>query len=1196
MKLFKAIIVALIVMVIPAKMTAQTYSVDYKNQKIEQVIKDLRKQTGKQFAYQKDVIAGVPNITCSYHNATLEQLLNRIFYEEAGLDYEIVKGTIVLRKAARNRPYFKKVITGVVTDENDEPLVGATVISKSNGNGTSTDLEGAFSLLVEGHDLQLEVSYLGMKTSLVRVPTKGNGFMMIRMQSDETILDEVLVTGYQNIKRENATGSYQLINAQKLDERHTNTIVENLEGQIPGLVSYNNGLNDGGESALTIRGTSSFQARTNPLVVVDGLPIEGSIETVNPYNIENITVLKDAAAAAIYGARASNGVIVITTKRAHQEKLEVDFNADLTVSERQKYDNYNWITASQMIDLERYNFNSMRDNDPNSFASLLSYYTTNRRAITPVTRMLTANYLGDLSSSDLESQLASMAQNDYRKEWQDLNLRSQIQQQYNLALRTRGKYLNSSIAINYKGDNLGAVNEHDNTISFSYNGDLDATKWLKLSFGTNVISQRTKQHIGGELYSMNFYQPYLSMYNADGTEAAMEGYIGLYEPALSNSEYGLKDAAYYPMQEMEMNFSRTRNTNIRTYANATATILPGWTASAYFQYEDVYQKTNSLTEANSYDMRYLYDIYTQLTTTMVEDYDYETDEIITVPQETIVHNIPDGGMLKTVTSEGAYYTFRAQTAYQKTFAKLHDIDLLAGFEFRESHLKTAANVLMGYDEQTQTNRNALVNFGNLTNQSGQASVLGANYTMYGAPDADSFATTDVLHRFYSVYFTGNYTYDHRYSLSASYRVDKTDLFGADPKFRGRPLWSVGASWNMQNEQFMKPYTWIDVLKLRASYGLTGNIDSSVSSYLTASLGNEYIYGNLGASLNTPPNDQLRWEKTASLNLGLDFSVLGNRLSGSLDYYHKKGTDLLTVTDLDPTTGWTKLTINNGEMTNNGLELQLNGRIVEAKTRNQLGVNASWNLAYNRNKVSKVYHTAATGYEYLNIYTLHEDYPVHSLFSYDFAGLASDKESNMQYVCWRDHNGEVHQSEIYSDDFSIDDAIYSGSLDPKFTSSFTPELTYAGFSLSAMFSFYGGHVMRANVDQWTTTGSLYGYDGGAIPASALDYWTSGDDTQYIANGYRGSSNVVGKYDVRYMNTNVVPADYLKLRNLVIGYNFDKNICRRLGMNSIRLRLQMNNLCTWVRNKYGIDPEANHPIYGTPQDKTPRSYTMSLSLNF
>ncbi len=1170
-----------LLLAIPVGINAQGKKITMKLNKVAlpTALRQVEQQSGYyKINYPYDELRGY-TVSANVKDATALNTVNILLEGlpfTASVDGQFILITRSTQKSAQTK---NNVVRGKLLDSDGEPLIGVAVQVEGTNKGTVTDYDGNYVLEDVNEGEMLSFSYVGKQTLRRKASHKPS---VIILEDAATMLDEVVTTGYQNIKRENATGSYQLISSKNLDERHTSTIVENLEGQIPGLMSYNNGLNGGGENALTIRGTSSFQARTNPLVVVDGLPIEGGIETINPYNIENITVLKDAAAAAIYGARASNGVIVVTTKRAQQERLEVDLSTDITISEKQNYDNYGWINSAQLIELEKYHFNSMKtDDDQNSMQSMLNYYTTNRNALSPIMQILAGNYLGEVSNSEMESTFNQWAKNDYRKEWQDVYERKKVLQQYNLSLRTKGKYLNSTIVLNYKKDNLGMVKERNNALTFSYRGDLDATRWLKLSFGTNIISERAKTHVSSEFNGINGFLPYQSMYNADGSAAALEANISLSEQAFQNSAYELKDPAYYPLNELNVNFNNSRRTNIRTFANATATILPGWTASAYYQYEDIYYKNDRYLEADSYRMRYLYNIYTSETSGVIK------------------HYIPEGGQLITNTNEGAYYTFRAQTGYNNIFAEKHAVEALAGFEFRQTNMKTNNNLILGYDDQTQTNRNALVNLGELKDIKGSPSVIGKSYGMYGAPDDKSFSTSNVLHRFYSLYFTGNYTYDSRYSASISYRVDKTDLFGADPEFRGRPLWSVGASWNIHNEEFMKKYTWIDALKLRSSYGLTGNIDSSVSSFLTASIANEYIYGKRAASLNTPPNDQLRWEKTSSWNLGVDFSFWNNRLSGSFDYYLKKGSDLLTLTDLDSTTGWKQLTINNGEMRNRGVELQLNGQLLKPQSRNDIGINASFNIAYNKNKVTTVFHEPSSGYENLRPNTLHKGYPVHSLFSVQFAGLST--EDNKQYVNWRDSAGEIHSSNATaSSDFKVEDAVYSGSLDPKVMSSLTPEITYAGFSLSAMFSYYGGHVMRVCADDWDAAiGSQNGFIGlmssGEIPASALNYWTTGKKDTYIANGYQ-RVNVIGYQSTPYLDNLVEPADYMKLRNLVLGYSFPKEWCQKIGMNAIRLRIQMNNVCTWVRNKYDIDPEANSPTTGTPLNKTPKSYTMSLHVNF
>lgn len=1107
----------------------------------------------------------------------------------------------------------QKTLTGTILDENHEPLPGASVRIKGTDNGVATDVDGNFSIIPGVKNPVIEITYIGMKPVEMAL---GDDFKYLRivMQPAVNMMNDVVVTGYQNIKRESATGSYQILSADDLDKRSVTDLSSNLEGKIPGLVkNMKSSSND--EDAFTIRGTGSFQARTAPLVVVDGLPIEGGMSTVNPYDVENITVLKDAAAASIYGARASNGVIVITTKQAKQEKLTIDFNADLTISEKTNYDDYEWASAAEVLELEKYNFQYMLD-DPklSGISNLASSFASGRiHGISPATRMLYRNYTGEISDDELNSTFDKWSRNDYRREWQKVHDRTHVNQQYNIALRTQGKALTSSIIANYSTDNMGVKKENSNSLTFKYKGDLKVAKWFDLSLGVNVLNNRRKTHaLSSTNYAgINSFLPYQSMYNEDGTLARMEAEIYPGYEAFDNPDFELKDCTYNLNEEMNRNFNKYNYTNVRTYIHGLFKLLPGWTAQAQFQYEDINSRSQTHREADTYLMRRLYSTYTTGGTmtkkvpiefTMDVFYDYmenpdkyefdSTGQMYHLETEVnpTVHHVPDGGLLSTINSHSQFYTFRGQTNYKRDFGP-HSINVLAGMEYRQTHTYTDSEVLYGYDHATQSNLNLLTDWSFLNKPT--TGVFGEEAVILHT-DPITPSTSDVLHRFYSIYFNANYVYDNRYSLSGSYRVDKTDLFGADPKFRGRPLWSVGASWNMHNEAFMQPYTAVDALKLRASYGLTGNIDSSVSSYLTATIANNFITGDKSGTLVAPPNDQLRWEKTETWNVGVDFAFFGYRLNGSIDYYHKSGSDLLTRTDLDHTTGWTYLTINSGNMTNRGIEIQLDGRILQANSRNDLGINLGVNFAYNKNKITKVSHYPQSGYEYLTM-DLREGYPMNSIFSFDYAGLI--EKDGVTFVGWRDHEGEVHTTNINNSDFTIEDAIYCGTATPKFSGSLTPEITWRGFSLSAMFNFYGGHYMRINND-WYTGGTASGYGvtfgSSDIPASALNYWRG--DTTVPANGAPSSD----KYDYMscyyggtYRNNNVEHADYMKLRTLVLSYNFDRKLCRKIGLNDLRLRAQMNNVHTWVRNSHGYDPEAM--IGSAPGARTPRSYTMSLFFN-
>lgn len=1095
----------------------------------------------------------------------------------------------------------EKIVGGTIIDENEEPLIGAMVKIAGTDQGVITDSEGQFSILVAKSHSILIVSYVGYKPVEMELPDNV-GYISIKMEPAATMMNDVIVTGYQNIKRESSTGAYQLINSEELEKRHTTDIVSNLEGNIPGLVR-SRGQYKSGEEELLIRGTGTFEARTAPLVVVDGLPIEGGLGSVNQYDIESITVLKDASAAAIYGARASNGVIVITTKLAKKERLTIDFNADLTITEKQKYDNFGWASAAEYIELEQYNWNAMlNDPDQSYFNSLMSSYNLNRiESISPVTRLFIQNYNGELSDAALKSTLDQWSRNDYRKEYSDAVDRTQVTQQYNLALRTQGKVLTSSIVANYMSDNTGKVKDNSSSLSFKYRGDLKVAPWFDLAFSVNVLNNRSKSTLYSKWGDRYSYHPYMSMYNADGTLNRMEADVRLNNEALSNPDYGLLDHSYNLNDEIGQNRNSYRYTNVRSYVQAVFKPLPGWTIHGMFQYEDITSKYERHYTADSYYMRHLYNLYTTSEKQLVwvddpfwdfDSWDGDFEHIYKkqIEQETVVHHVPAGGALLTSTSDGAYYTFRAQTAYRRDFGP-HAIDVMGGFEYRQTHMKSHYDTMLGYNHQTQTNNNVAADWA-FFNGWGKTGVLGTDYTVYGVPY--NFETSDVLHRYYSLYATANYVYDRRYSVSGSYRVDKCDLFGTAPKFRGRPLWSVGASWNMHNEDFMQPHTWIDALKIRASYGLTGNIDSSVSSYLTATIDVNSLNNANTSTLQTPPNDQLRWEKTATWNVGLDFSFLGYRLNGSIDFYRKSGSDLLTMTDLDCTTGWTSLTINSGNMINKGVELMLDAHIIQPRNYGDLGVNLSFNYAHNSNKVTKISHLPGSGSEYLS-YALHLGYPIHSMFSVNYGGLL--EEDGMYYGTWIGHDGERHTTSTGSGEFKIEDCIYSGSLDPKWSGGFTPEITWKGFTLSGMFNFYGGHMMRVNGEKWdymysSASGYSTGTGGLNTPSCALDYWRGKEGA--LPNGYK-SQNVknasLGAIDA----ATVEHADYLKLRNLVLGYDFSPSLCRKIGLSDLRLRVQMNNVFTWVRNSAGADPEATSISTGDAQLKAPRSYTMSLYFN-
>ncbi|MCM1050887.1 MAG: SusC/RagA family TonB-linked outer membrane protein [Paenibacillus sp.] len=1148
--------------------SAQTYSATFDNTSPETSIRILKKATGYNFVYRKNLLKdNNSTVTGTYRDVSLDRLLESTVSAQLGLAYKVVDKTVSLSTADRSTKIINGKVSGRIVDSEGEPLAGASVMLKGTQHGVSADIDGHFSIMVNQSDPELEVTYVGMYPRTIRITHDDiHHPVTVKMTTNASTMEEVVVTGYQNIKRENATGAFQQISAKDLDTRSVASLTSNLEGKVAGMVVYND--------QIQIRGIGTLNANTSPLIVVDGLPIEGSLNDINPFEVKNIYVLKDAAAAAIYGARASNGVIVVTTKKGVSEKLQVEFNADFTVFNKPDYDDLNQTSASELLWLEENNFNWMM-NESEAKTYLNDQYGIRGTLWNPMNRLMMERQLGNISDAEYRKQVDQWGQNSYSGDWEDYMTHNRFQQRYNLSVRTKGNVLSNNIAVNWTGDDTYSTKSYDNKLSLNYVGDLTPTKWLTATVGLQVDNVRQKGHYVGTMdpSGRTSFPEYLSFYNPDGTPARLQAYVYLNEPSLSDSSLGLKDEGYIPTEELDRNYSLFRSTYTRGYVHLNVFPIPELKLTGMFQYEDLTGKRSNTVVGEQYSARHLYNLYTQ---------DAKT------------HLLPEGGIFDETNTSDNSYTFRLQGTYDKTIKEKHAINAVAGFEYR--HFKNSAKkyTLTGYDEKTLTQMNGNTNFDDIINAT--SSALGNLYSPNKLFMANDFGyISEVEHKFLSYYATANYTFDHRYTASGSFRIDEADLFGADKKFTRRPLWSFGASWNAHNESFLKDLTWISLLKPRFSYGVTGNINTNYSSYLTARITTNSVIADKRALLNTPPNDQLRWEKTKTFDIGVDFAFLNYRINGSIDYYNKQGSDLLSLVDLDPTTGWNSSYINNADTRNRGIELQLNGEILRAHSPRQVGLNIGINVAYNNNKVTKISHIATKGWDAIQSSDYKEGRPVNSLYSYKYGGVEYD-ENGYQQILWTAADGTKYDSDIQRVNFTPDDVLFSGGLDPKWSGSITPSVTYQNFTLSAMASFYLGHYFRSNYNKWT-----YSYSssyGSTAPREYLSYWQASPEARknMIGNGYMMSECSFMPGNVYYSDQNVDHADYLKLRNIVLTYSFPSSICNKIGMSTLRVRAQANNVATWVRNNEGVDPERVNALTGVWSVGTPRSFTFSINAIF
>lgn len=1150
---------------LPAQVPQQRITLKMQQATAEQLLDRIMADTRYKFSFSKDDLQLIPARDYTFDNAPIGQVMDRLT-EGSPLGWSVVNGTIVIarKKTPAQAPAPIVTVEGIVRDSDGRPLAGATVLVKGETRGTTTNGQGAFQLRVPQGSV-LVVSFLGLESREVAVHNQER--IDVQLEPGSVSINEVVVrTGYQTIVKEKMTGSAISLNAKDLAVSYSPNVTDNLEGRIAGLVTY--------KGNTTIRGLSSLHASTSPLLVIDGLPVESRLEDLNPYDIENITVLKDAAATAIYGVRASNGIIVVTTKQAREQgSTTVDVSANLTVYEKKNMDyadNF-YLTPAQQVDLEAafsdYFFNNNGGEIQDPIGTFSQYISGNGFGLSAVQHAYYQKALGQIDQKQLDERLDKLRGNDFARQFGEKALKHRLLQQYNIALRSRGEKFQSNLVFNFKHDNSGIIKAYDREFNIFYKGTYQVAPWMKLDFGVNNIVNASNS--SNSRYASNpFNVPaYLSLLNDDGSLARYT--TADYNPydTLIEETPELNSMLFNHVEELGKDRIRSLRNYTRFQGKLDFDVVKGLKLSTQFIYEIDRKNTSAYSESDSYIMRYMKNVYT------VKD------------GSTFSCLLPKtGGKLATTQSDTDNWTFRAQGSYARTFGK-HAVDVIGGFEFRETRVRGTRNLMLGYDEQNQAHATTSVSYTDLANYERTSFFipggLRAKDQVY-KPYIESAIglLNEERHRYASGYFNATYTFDERYNAFASFRKDYADMFGLATEFRGKPLWSVGAGWNIHNESFLEHVRKIDFLKLRVSYGVTGNIYQDATSFTTA---NSTLYNEITklpmAVIEAPGNDKLKWEKNVTVNVGIDFAFFGNRLTGSLDWYRKRGKDIFHTMRIDCTKGYESIVLNYADLLNNGFETSLSYEWFRPARDRGFSWTSSLTMTFVKNEITRV-DEAATTPNALVGGGLKEGYPVHALFSLPYAGV---QEVNGKGVpMWHKADGSTTSDYLQSSDMSV--VVYSGSEDPKTNIGFSNTLRYKGFSLNFLLVYYGGHYLRA-LQPNVMTGLQYM----AFPSYLLDSWTP-QNTDTLVPGFGQYSTQSTSSNINYSDAFVRPAAFLKLRNVVLGYDLPQSFAHKLGMRSASIRFQIDNpRALWVKNDVKIDPET-----GGIRQQT--SYIFGINFNF
>ncbi len=1170
-----------------ASIYSQTITLNKKNLTIKEIASEVKKQTGYVISGSSSIISETRRISVNVVNMPIKPFLDHILSGQH-ITYKKEGKNIVLRSAPKivideqpgSQPIQQQVInvSGTVRDSLGNSISGVSVHIVGTKIGTSTSDRGYFSLSNVSQGASLQFKSIGYNDLTLRATEN----MSVVLSAKLGDIDEVVVnTGYQKIARERATGAVTTVTSDQLDSRFTPNIMDNLEGRVAGLVKYGD--------RIMIRGTGTLFAESRPLLVVDGLPVEMAYEDLNPYDVESVTILKDAAASAIYGARASNGVIIVTTKKAKDlNKIDIEVSSNTTVWEKKNIDYAdNWyMTPAQQVDKENEYFKWLYNEAPNAAAQLTAMDNalkgTGSFGLNP-TPIQYAHYQlkkGLIQQDELDSRLAQYRTQNFAKDYADNLLRQRVLQMHNLSVRNRTDNFQSNLVVNYKGDNTGKISDKDHQLNAFYKGTYDMTKWLTINFSVNNIFQRSTQRRGN--YVENIMDPfslpaYYSLFNPDGTQANISpGWTHYYNPYATwvEDNKALRPMHYYLLDEVNLNKHKIERQNTRYHGEFLFKILEGLTFNTQYVYEMNRQSVINNTESDSYVMRLMRNVYT-----------------VQNPNGTYRYMLPQtGGKLATEHMQGDYWTARGQVNFSRVIKDIHHIDVLAGVEFRETNSKGNRNLYLGWDDQLQSHSTTNVNYNELwsiNNTSFYAPGYPARQFIF-TPLIDNAMTlnaggnnlTEVRRRNASGYGNMTYTYDRRYNVFGSIRKDFADVYGLATEFRGSPFGSFGASWNLHHEGFMSHYKDINLLKLRTSYGYTGNIYQGATSYMTATTGQTNINTGLPrATIESPGNPALSWERTGTINIGAEFMLFDSRLRGVIDWYDKKSEQVFSNQTLEVTKGFSSLVMNMANLKNRGVELTLAYDWFRAKDRNAFSWTTSGTASWNKNEVTRVEIQANSAYQVVNI-GYKEGYPVRSLFSYRFAGL-----TDRGVQSWYAEDGRIIP-EVGIQVATPGSVYFTGQADPKYTYAMENQFSWKGISLNLMMVYYGGHHLRANQVQINSSPSA-----SPVRSWYLDAWTP-TNTDTSIPGIWQYNNSGGTQPAVQNATDIFvhAADFLKIRNFVLGYDLPRNSLTRIGLNNLRLRFQMNNLpALWKSNKIGIDPE-------TVGIRLPTSYVFGVNFNF
>ncbi|MCW2258950.1 MULTISPECIES: SusC/RagA family TonB-linked outer membrane protein [Sphingobacterium] len=1040
--------------------------------------------------------------------------------------------------SAQSQGKQNNVLQGTVISTVDKkPLQAVSVRVEADNVKTSTKKDGSFSIAVAQRTGKVKFTSVGYKT--LELDYTANSSLHVQLSAFENQLDEVEVvsTGYQKIPKERATGSFVQIDNKLFNRKVGSNVLERLADVTPGLI-FNNG--KGGAAQMRIRGQNTIFSDASPLIIVDNFPYEGDINNINPNDIESMTVLKDAAAASIWGARAGNGVIVITTKKAGGlAGNQVQGNVNVTVGQTPGLHYQPMISSADFIEIERMLFD--RGFYKNFEISLT------KTPLNPAVELFIRQRDNPAQKTALEAEIEKLKGYDIRADYEKYLYRAPVKQQY--AFRTQGSNGANRYhaSVGYDRNQTEVIgNLASRLTGIVGNSWSFLNKKLVFSGQASFTAQRNESNGLTEINYMGYRNiptskifPYARLADDSGKPLEVtKDYRWRYLQSVADD--GLLDWSYNPLRDRDNNDKTSKANDLRMDAGVRYQILKGINVNAQYQYWNGIINNRQLNNVDSYYTRDMINRFTQRNSTT----------------NGLSYPIPMGGILDMNYLRSQAHNLRLQVDLNFNVAFLHEFNGIMGYEIRDQRADANTTRSYGYDERIGISQS--VNYKDY-----YTSYLNAYSTFNVIPFMD--IETGTIDRFRSVFSNFSYAYDRRYTFSGSLRFDESNLFGVDANQKRVPLYSVGLGWNISNESFFNIKA-IDRLYLRATYGRSGNINKTLTAYTTAYYNPQDRLTQLPyASIRTPRNPDLRWEKITTSNIGLDFSLFRSRISGSAEYYNKDGDDVIGTIPTPGTAGIKTKTGNYARTNAKGFELVLNTVPINKKVKwsNQLLFNTVKDkiVSYRGNAVPAT--RILSGSDGTSAYPV-EGRPLWALYSLPWGGLDPQDGDPTGYL-----NGQL--SKDYSSilqNASIESLTYHGPVRPTWFGAFRNNIEWNNWSLSANISYRGGYYFKSNTLSFDNL-----LRGEVVQGDYSSRWKKKGD-ELITNIPSIPVNMVSGRDAyfSYAALHIQKADHIRLQDVRVEYNFPVRSWKLKSISRLSLYVYANNLgLLWKKTKISYDPD-------------------------